>query len=317
MAKREAGKRKAETARPGPKRGEAASAAARRKIEGGERELAGRVAKALALGEGCGLHLRAALAVVDETCRLHAETGRKAPPEELQARARAAGVDARRLWRVLDNPDAGRAGVDRAKAAELGEAARQDRRQEIEAALRFMAEDDGATGIRAAARPGRTGSEEARLRCELAAMEAGKRGAQAAAVKAELRRDDAEEEARLMALRVEGAAEADVDSLCEPWPEGMLRAWLVEWRDVRTWRAAGGGPSAEACRRILGMSRQAIAKAARRGRHHKTSRTWRAALTPTRLANVLRDFAARGGALAAEARRTAEALAGMSARLRE
>lgn len=311
MAKREAGKRKAETARPGPKRGEAA----RRKIEGGERKLAGRMAKALALGEGRGLHLRAALAVVDDICKLHGEGERVAIPHELEARARKAGVDARRLWRVLDTPDAGRAGVDRAKAAELSEAARQDRRQEIEAALRFMAEDDGATGIRAAARPGRTGSEEARLRCELAAMEAGKRGAQAAAVMAELRRDDAEEEARLIALRVEGAAEEDADSYCEPWPESDLRAWLEHWRQPGAWEQ--GGPSAEALRRILGMSRQAVSAATRRGRWHKANSGRGRPLKPRQLANALRDYAAGGGDLAAEARRAAEALAGMSAQLRE
>ncbi len=308
--KRDMGKRE-QRARPGPRRGGAVRAEIEWRLARWDDALASRLVDILCLGDGCCPHLREALAVVEEVCRIHSAGKLVSPSVDLTARARRGGVNARRLWAALNNPDATRAEVERKKAAELIEAARMDRRTEIEAALRFMAEDDKETRIRA------DGSEEDRLRGELLAMEPGARGAEVEAKLAKLRQDEEEKEARLMALRVEIGAAADVDSLCEPWPAEELHYVLKRWRRADWWRRSGRGPSAEALRRILGMSRQAIARAARRGRHHKTARTWRAALTPGRLANVLRDYAKGGGPLADKARRTAEVLAALSAKRRE
>jgi len=271
--------------------------------------------------EGCGRHLAEALAgprqaIVGEVCRLHLE-GRNMIPAELAERARREDVDAKRIWNLLNNPDARREQVERAKMEEAGliEAARRDRQEEIEAALRFMAEDDEKTGIRAAAHVAETGSEEARLRCELAAMESGRRGEQARAVMAELREIEEKAEVRRIALGVEIEAEQDGDSLCQPCTE-TIRWRLKHWQESETW-SEGRGPSAEDLRRILGMSRQAISAAARRGRWNKAKRGRDKPLTPGQVANVLRDYAKAGGEAEAEAIQTARVLLGMSACLRK
>lgn len=315
MARRETSKAKA--VRPGPKEG----AAARRKSEREDRKFVDRVAKALAVDEECGRHLADALAgprqaIVGEVCRLRFE-GRDMIPAQLAERARRASVDAKRIWKLLNNPDARREQVERAKMEEAGliEAARQDRREEIEAALRFMAEDDERTGIRAAAHPNGTGSLEARLRCELAAMEPGRHGKQARAVMAELREIEEEDEGRQVAFRVEIAAEQDSDSLCQPCAE-TIRRRLKHWQQPETW-SEGRGPSAEALRRILGMSRQAISAAVRRGRWNKAKRGRDKPLTPGQVANVLRDYAKAGGEVAAEGIEAARILSGMSTCLRK
>lgn len=277
MARRETNKTKAKAARPGPKDG----AVARRNSEREDRKFVDRVAKALALGEGCGRHLEVVRALVKEECRLHAEGGRAA-----------------QKW-----------------TAHLIEAAKRDRRDEIEAALRFMAEDDERTGIRAAAHPNGTGSLEARLRCELAAMEPGRRGEQARAVMAELREIEEQDEARQVAFRVEIEAEQDSDSLCQPCAE-TIRRRLKHWQQPGAW-GQGRGPSAETLRRILSMSRQAISAAVRRGRWNKAKRGRDKPLTPGQVANVLRDYAKAGGEVAAEAIKAARILSGMSACLRK
>lgn len=308
MLRRKASKTRART---GPKRGEAA----RTGIEQRERKIAERVAEALKLDEGIGKHLRASLDVIAEVCELHAKGKLVNVPNELQWRASMAGVDAARLWHLLNNPDATREKIERAKAGELIEAARQDRRAEIDAALRLIAEDDKTTGIRAAANVDGTGSEQARLRCEVAAMEPGEQGKQAAEVLGELRQIEAEEKARRMALRVEIEAEADADSLCEPCPE-TIRAKLEQWQKSETW-SEGRGPSAEDLRRILGRSRQAISAAARRGRWNKAKRGRDKSLTPGQVANVLRDYAKAGGKVEAEAIEAARILSDMSACLRK
>ena len=317
MAKRETSKAEAKAARPGPKHG----AAARRKSEREDRKFVDRVAKALAVDEGCGRHLAGALAgprqaIVGEVCRLHLE-GRNMIPDELEERARRARVYAKRIWKLLNNPDARREQVERAKMEEAGliEAARRDRQEEIEAALRFMAEDDEKTGIRAAAHPNGTRSEKARLRCELAAMESGRRGEQARAVMAELREIEEKDEARRIALRVDIEAEQDGDSLCQPCAE-TIRRRLKHWQESETW-SEGRGPSAEDLRRILGMSRQAISAAARRGRWNKKKRGRDKPLTPGQVASVLRDYAKAGGEAGTEAMEAARMLSGMSACLRK
>lgn len=274
--------------------------------------LASRLAEILCLGDGCGPHLRKALAVLEEVCRLpDAAPELLGPPEELITRARTAGVDSQSLWKVLNTPETSKKERERAKAKELIEAARRDRRKDIEEALLLMAKDDYVTGVWS------DGSEEARLHCELAAMEPGEQSNAAREQLERVKAEAAETEARLMALRLEDGAAKDTDSICEPFPEDSLRVWLAHWRRPATWKSGIGGPSAENLRRILSMSRQAISAAARRGRWNKSTRGRDKPLKPGQLANVLRRYSEGGGQLAVEARRTAETLAGMSARLRE